>query len=124
MAHTRRDGSQLAGVLVVSLTTQLQLLVVDPDTPVAQAAHDWPPAPDMGGPWRPALQAALRLAQAITTGDQVVIGYVKAPGAAAERRTLQALVPTSAGTAVQAHDLDRDAPRTFRLDRITWVGAP
>jgi hypothetical protein len=42
----------------------------------------------------------------------------------AEVRRLRQLAPRADGLAVTAHDLDRDAPRTFRLDRIAWVRQP
>lgn len=41
--------------------------------------------------------------------------------AGAETRRLVHVAPHDSGTAITALDLDRDAPRTFRLDRIAWV---
>ena len=121
--YVKRDGTPVDGVLVIDVApTEMRLRVVPPGTMVRQARPDWPAAPNMGGQLHDQLQIYLELAAAICSGAQVVIGYQKAKaGGDLPKRRLERVVPHPNGLSLIAHDLDRDAPRTFRLDRIAWV---
>lgn len=64
------------------------------------------------------LRVALRLALQVRTGATIRIVYRKEDGSVSERLLLE---PTLRGRVLVARDADRDAPRSFRLDRILEV---
>lgn len=57
-------------------------------------------------------------------GAEMVVGYRKKGQERTERRRLKLVVPTEDGQGLIGHDLDRNAPRRFNLDRIQWVINP
>lgn len=59
------------------------------------------------------------LARAAAGGLVAHIGYRK--GEEIEERRIGRIVPGSNGAAIVCADLDKDAPRSFRLDKIAWV---
>lgn len=119
--YTKLDGTRVDAVLVLAVGAAVGLSAQDPAQLVSQCRPDWPPAPDMGGLQQAQLRLALELGAAVLRHAVVELGYRKDPGSEPEVRRLDHLVPRADGLALLAHDLDRDAPRAFRLDRIAWV---
>ena len=67
----------------------------------------------------------IRLEDALTTGDRVRIRYVSAHGNRSDRTIVPYQLDASGAVPrLIARDLDKDATRTFRLDRITAVDRP
>jgi len=122
--YTKLDGTRVDAVLVLAVGAAVGLSAQDPAQLVSQCRPDWPPAPDMGGLQQAQLRLVLELGAAVLRHVVVELGYRKDPGSEPEVRRLDHLVPRADGAALLAHDLDRNAPRAFRLDRIAWVRVP
>jgi hypothetical protein len=115
LEHTRKDGSELSGVLVVRITDHVSLQVVRPQTRVVMLRQDDLVLGDAE------LKRAIAIATAIVQGAELTIGYVKKGEPEPVARRLGDVVPHPKGSLIVATDLDKDAPRSFRLDRIAWV---
>lgn len=125
VTHTRRSGEVLDGILVVALGValggEISLRIMPASTPVYRVLVNRVPHPSGGDEHATALDHAYKLGKAICERKPVSIGYCKAGAEKIEPRRLDELIPTGNGQGIVAHDLERGAPRSFRLDRISWV---
>ena len=129
--HLKADGTTLAGTLVFAVAADsrarhtFRLRVVGASAPVrtvagaAELSVRPEDAEPEGTPW----MRAWKIAQVIVNGEGVSITYQGKKDPAPRERRLDALIPTKDGRGVFAHDLQKEAPRQFRLDRITEVHA-
>jgi len=113
-----------AGVLALAVGQSVRLLSLPPTTPCRQAQCSWPPAPLMGGTHQLAIHMALRLAEAVVSGNQMIIEYAKKGEAVGSPRYISRIVPSPNGESIMASDDVKMAPRQFRLDRIGAVRRP
>ncbi len=98
------------------------LRVVDADTLVRVIeARELEIRPETAQPAGTPWMRAWALAQVIVNGEGVRISYQGKKDPAPRERRLDALIPTKDGQGVFAHDLEKEGPRQFRLDRITEV---
>ena len=117
--RTNGKGERLAGVLVVSATrVETKIKVVPFDSMAVELLRvDYTDR---------TITIATQLGIAIIEGRRVVIDYRK-PGEDAKERQLEFVSPHKIGTLIGAIDVDRQAPRTFKLELIEAVrvlGAP
>jgi hypothetical protein len=97
-------------------------LQVWPMSRAAPSAHiAWPPPDSLRGVYGSVLHVAYTIGSVMLADGECVIVYRGADDDAPSLRRIGKLYPYRAGRAIQAHDLDLEAPRTFRLERILEV---
>lgn len=123
LQYLKRNGDRVNLVVVLVRTeSEVLLKAYRPDTDVVEEGIALTRSDSVGGgEWREAMKQLHPLAMACHTRGPVTIGYRKAPDAQLEERHLKEVVPNATGESVIAHDIDRQAARRFRIDRIEWV---
>lgn len=118
--RTTSKGEQIYGALVLVAASDVQLLVVPLHSTIEAKAGDYPHPRHAK---RDQVRLGYELAEAILSGEPFVIEYQGSKDLEPRERRLDRAVPNSKGTSIYADDLDKGAPRQFRLDRIGWVRA-
>lgn len=117
LQYDKEDGTPVDTVLVLRLGESVGLHSVDPQTQVHPCRTSWAEPSSLGGD----VAKFLELGAGMLAGDTMELGYRKAGDGPVQTRRVRRVVPRADGRAVTVHDLDRDAARSFRLDRVVWV---
>jgi len=107
-------------VLVLVAGQEVQLLAVQPQSTIPAKDGSYPHPREAK---REPVRIAAELADAILAGKPFEIGYQGTKDTEERTRRVDGVAPGRKGSSVYATDLDKDAKRQFRLDRIGWVRA-